>query len=173
MVRGTAGGGRWSFSVRGVADIIPRAEVRLTAAYQVHPRLRLGVEINPGKSEVGPMVNLRALSETASRPAIILGTSTDRIGTPHGMAYYATISKSLRGRPFSVAPYVGVSYGTFEEEYHAIGGLHLGFTERFSMLTLFDGVNVHPTFTWAIGRNALTLLLVEGEKVGFAWSGTW
>ena len=42
-------------------------------------------------SLVFPVSNLRA----EDRPAVILGTSTDRIGTPSGRAIYATASKDL------------------------------------------------------------------------------
>jgi hypothetical protein len=37
-----------------------------------------------------------AIPETDRRPALILGTSSDRIGTPDGQSFYATFSKNLK-----------------------------------------------------------------------------
>lgn len=91
------------------------------------------------------------LDETEHRPALILGTSSDRIGTPHGRAIYATLSKDLEdwsGLP--VAPYVGASFGTFEDELDPIGGLVVRWADRFSTTHLYDGENIHHLATWSL-----------------------
>jgi len=70
--------------------------MRFTLTYRLHPRITAGVEYNPLADDVHPLANILVLDETRRRPAMIIGTSTDRIGTPGGQAYYATFSKNLR-----------------------------------------------------------------------------
>ena len=51
------------------------------------------------------------LQETSDRPAVMLGTSSDRIGTSDGQAYFLTVAKDIeRWVGLPVAPYAGVSY---------------------------------------------------------------
>lgn len=89
-------------------------------------------------------MNWRVVDETGRRPALILGTSSDRIGTPSGRAYYATLSKDLEEwTGLRVAPYVGTSYGEFEDEWELIGGLRIRWTADWSSTHLWDGVNLH------------------------------
>ena len=112
-----------------------------------------------------------AITETHSRPALILGTSSDRIGTPSGQSFYATFSKSLKhhtGLP--VAPYVGVAYGSFEDRARAIGGLNITFDERWSSTILFDGVRVHPLINYTRGRHQLGVILERGRNPGASYS---
>ena len=59
------------------------------------PALSVGIEYNPLASDLQPLVNWIALKEGEKRPALIFGTSSDRIGTPEGQAYYFTFSKDL------------------------------------------------------------------------------
>jgi hypothetical protein len=106
----------------------------------------VGIEWNPLAEKVSPLANWRAISETDSRPAIILGTSSDRIGTPSGQSFYVTASKDLS--PWlrvPLAPYVGVAYGTYEDKARAIAGLNIYFPASVSSLVIYDGVKVHPT----------------------------
>jgi len=79
----------------------------------------------------------------------MLGTSTDRIGTPEGQSFYATLSKSLqRETRLPIAPYVGVMYGTYEDRFRPVAGLNVYFTESFSTLTTFDGVHGHQLINY-------------------------
>ena len=98
--------GRVTLGHRMIADQIPRASVRTTAMFRLLPTLSVGIEYNPRAEDVGPLLNWVALTETDSRPAVIAGTSSDRIGTPSGRSYYATVSKSLHETlHLPVAPY--------------------------------------------------------------------
>ena len=137
------------------------------------PRLSLGVEYNPRGDDSSALANLVAMTETARRPALIFGTSSDRIGTPDGQAYYATLSKALDpliGWP--VTPYVGVSYGTYENDTRMIGGLNLGIPETgISSTLIHDGKNFHPTVEYRfLDRHVLSLLWVDTEEVGVAYN---
>lgn len=162
---------RWTFGVRVISNQIDRARWRNTLTYRFHPRFNAGVEYNPLAGKVSPIANFVALTETHRRPAIILGTSSDRIGTPSGQSFYATASKSLRhstGLP--VAPYVGLAYGTHEDRLRPIGGLNLYAGERWSSTVLFDGVRVHPLLTYTRGRHAFSLIMERGRNPGASYS---
>src|SRR5687767_6354191 len=106
-VRGTAfDDAKWEVSHRYLTGQIERATHRTVLMHQLRPALKLGVEWNPRADEVGFVANWRALAETARRPAVIFGTSSDRIGTPGGQSYYVTVSKSLHETTrLPIAPY--------------------------------------------------------------------
>ena len=131
----------------------------------------MGVEYNPLADDVGPLVNFVAVTETGKRPALILGTSSDRIGTPHGRSFYATLSKDLSEQTgLPIAPYVGVSYGTFDDRARPMGGMHIHFTRWMTSTVLFDGVKVHPMLNFSAGHHQLGFLMVEGKKPGVSYS---
>ncbi|HET6203535.1 MAG TPA: hypothetical protein VFI25_12115 [Planctomycetota bacterium] len=151
---------------------VDRAKLRTTLTYRFTPSLTLGVEYNPFADEIGPLANWRALDETETRPALILGTSSDRIGTPHGRSYYATFSKNLEeeiGLP--LAPYAGAAYGTFDDRLRPIGGVNVRWSEEISSTHLYDGQKVHHLLHYTFGgRHTIGLLLVDHRDVGISYS---
>lgn len=154
-----------------MANQIDRATVRLTASYSFLPGFSAGIEYNPTAESVSPLLNLLLLPEGLRRPAVMLGTSSDRIGTPSGQSFFVTAAKSLKGEVrLPVAPYFGVAYGTYEDRLRWIGGVNVGFTEQFSSMLIFDGVKLHPTFSFAADRHHLTLLLIGGKDPGISYS---
>ena len=164
---------KWTFGLRLLANQIPRASVRLTLTYKFHPRLTAGVEYNPGADEVAPIANFLLLTETKRRPALMLGTSSDRIGTPSGQSFYATLSKSLkRETGLPIAPYVGAAYGTYEKRLRPVGGLNITFNENFFALITYNGVHVHPILSYSRGRHVLSLIMVRGRDPGMSYSVT-
>ena len=170
-VRGTAAGStnRWQLSHRYLTEQIPRATNRTVAAYQLFSNLRIGIEINENVPEVNPLVNWLVLGETASRPAVMLGTSSDRIGTPYGQSFYVTVSKSLEsliGLP--IAPYAGISFGTYEDEWVIPCGLNVTFLPNWSGMFMYDGVNAHASTTYVWRNFSLTLLLIDLKDFGFS-----
>lgn len=168
-VRGTAfDAAKWELSHRYLTGVIDRARHRAIVMRRLTPSLKLGVEINPLADEVGLVANWRALAETKSRPAVIFGTSSDRIGTPSGQSYYVTFSKSLEdelGLP--VAPYVGASYSGYEERVLVPFGVNVAFRPGWSAMLLNDGVHTHLSATYARDRYSFTVLAVERKHVGF------
>ena len=162
---------KWTFGVRVIARQIDRARWRNTLTYRFHPRLTAGVEYNPLAGKVSPLANFVALTETHKRPAIILGTSSDRIGTPSGQSFYATASKNLKhATKLPVAPYVGAAYGTYEDRLRVIGGLNLSYKECWSSTILFDGVRVHPLVNYARGRHVVSFIMERGRNPGASYS---
>ncbi|MBA3711932.1 MAG: hypothetical protein H0W76_05700 [Pyrinomonadaceae bacterium] len=162
---------KWTYGVRVISNTIDRAKWRNTLTYRIHPRVTAGVEYNPLAGKVSPLANVVALTETHKRPALILGTSSDRIGTPFGQSFYATFSKSLKHQTgLPVAPYVGVAYGTFEDRFRVVGGLNINFNERWSSTILFDGVRVHPTANYTHGRHQFGVIFERGRHPGASYS---
>jgi hypothetical protein len=162
---------KWTYGVRVIANQIDRATWRNTLTYRFHPRFTAGIEYNPLAGKLSPLANVVALTETHQRPALILGTSSDRIGTPFGQSFYLTASKNLKhytGLP--IAPYVGVAYGTFDDRLRAIGGLNITISERWTSTILFDGVRVHPTANYTRGRHQFGIIFERGRNPGGSYS---
>lgn len=142
---------RWTASVRAIEGIeADRARLRMTLAYRFSDDVQAGIELNPLAPDIGPIANWRAVRETSARPALIFGTSSDRIGTPHGRAFYGTLSKDLEAwTKLPVAPYAGASFGTYDDELVPIGGIVVRWAERFSTTSLYDGHNIHHIASYA------------------------
>jgi hypothetical protein len=138
----------------------------------VHPRFFLGIEYNPRAKDVGLLANVVAITESKHRPAIIFGTSSDRIGTPRGRSLYATISKDVSELlRLPIAPYVGVAYSTYEHRFLPLAGLTINWRDNLSSLVIFDGVKVHPTLSYTLGgRHVFTFLLAQSKNPGVSYS---
>ena len=147
-----------------MAGVIDRATHRTIVMHRITPSLKAGLEWNVLENEVGIVANWRAVSETATRPALIFGTSSDRIGTPAGQSYYATVSKSLH--PLPVAPYVGVSYSGHADAFVFPFGINVALPRGFSAMVINDGVHTHLSATYARPRFSVTLLAVERRHAG-------
>lgn len=168
---GEENGKRWAFGIRTISNQIPRASLRTTLTYRFHPTFSAGIEYNPRADKASPLANWLAIKETAHRPALIFGTSSDRIGTPSGQSFYGTFSKNLRRETkLPIAPYAGAAYGTYEDRWRAIGGLNIGFTEQFTALIVFDGVHVHPLLNFSYRLHTFSLLMVRGRHPGVSYS---
>jgi hypothetical protein len=166
---------KWTFGMRVIPGAVPRASLRTTLTYRLYPRLTAGIEVNPraedASGRLSPLVNWLVMPETERRPALIIGTSSDRIGTPDGQSFYATFSKNLkRETRLPIAPYVGVSYGTYEHRWLPLAGLNVYFTKKFSSLVIYDGVRVHPMLSYTHGRHNFSFLLAFANKPGFSYS---
>ncbi len=167
-VRGTADGAKWELSHRYLSGQIDRATHRTILMHQLRPNLKLGVEWNPGADEIGIVANWRALSESAKRPAVIFGTSSDRIGTPQGQSYYVTVSKSLHEETrLPIAPYVSASYSSYENRMLYPFGVNVALGTNWSAMLINDGVHTHLSATYAWKRFAVTVLAVERKDLGF------
>jgi hypothetical protein len=100
-----------------------------------------------------------------------MGTSSDRIGTPSGQSFYATLSKSLNHHTgIPVAPYVGLAYGTYEDRARVIGGLNITLGSRWSSTILFDGVRVHPLLNYTHSRQHFGVIFERGRHPGASYS---
>lgn len=164
-------GDRWTLGIRLLHGQVPRASVRGTLTYRFHPRLTVGVEYNPRVGEVAPIANFLAVTETARRPALMFGTSSDRIGTPSGQSFYGIFSRNLKRQTrLPVAPYVGLAYGTYEDRLRPVGGLNVYFNDKFSTYITYNGVHVHPVLNFTHERHVLSLIMVRGRDPGMSYS---
>jgi hypothetical protein len=158
--------------MRLLAGQVDRAAVRSTLIYRLHPRFHIGVEYNPKVGEVHPLITMIPVTETLNRPAIIIGISSDRIGTPSGTSFYITASKDLEhwtGLP--IAPYGGIVYSTHEDRFRAIGGLNIRIRPRFTSLIQFDGVKVHPGVTYSFNdAHSITFMMIRGNRPGMTYT---
>ena len=172
-MRGTGEiGSQVNFSVRWLPDIpVKRAELRFTATTAVASNLSLGVEFNPLDDDVGLLANWRILDETDSLPALIVGTSSDRIGTPNGRAYYATFSKDLRKVvDLPIAPYLGTAYGDFDDEWEIIGGTVIRWKRGWISTHSWDGHNLHHQMDYTTPQGP-RIGLVVAEQSGKHYTG--
>ncbi len=129
------------------------------------------MEYNPKAGKFSPLANWLLVPENSKRPALMLGTSSDRIGTLSGQSFYLTVSKNVRGAGQPVlAPYLAFTYGTYEDKFRLGGGLNIGFTQRLNSTILFDGVHVHPMLSFDYRRHTFTVLLVRGRDPGISYS---
>jgi len=131
--------------------------------------VKAGIEVNAKVREVGIVANWRALRETERRPAIIFGTSSDRIGTPEGQSYYVTMSKSLHPH---IAPYAGVSYSGYEERWLHPFGVNVALPRGWSAMLINDGVHTHLSASRAWRNLSVTLLAVERKDLGLTLGWT-
>lgn len=151
---------------------VDRAAVRTTFVYRIHPRIHIGLEYNPKVGEVHPLLTLIPVTETANRPAVIFGISSDRIGTPKGTSVYLTASKDLtKWTGLPIAPYAGVVYGSYEKKFRPIGGLNIRIRNNLTSLLQFDGVKLHPTLTYSFNdTHSLTFLMIRGKDPGVSYT---
>ena len=139
--------------------------------YRIVPRFSLGIEYNPLADEVVPLANVVAVTERVYRPAVIFGTSSDRIGTPDGQAYFATVSKDLESvSGWKLAPYIGVAYGTFDDELRGIGGIRWRLPRDFTVGGIYDGDELHLVGEYRFRKHVFSVLWIALEKLGVAYS---
>ena len=163
---------RFNLGVRYIpSGVIDRARLRTTLLYRLTQDLQLGVEYNPFADEVGPLVNYRAVRETRNRPALSFGTSSDRIGTPFGRAYYATLSKDLEPQTrLPVSVYFSALYGTFDDEWVYPFGVNVRLGRQWTFTPQYDGHASHGLLTYAWDRYSVTGVLVRWRHPGIAFN---
>ena len=156
-------------SQRYVDTDVERARWRSTANLRVLPSLQVGVEFNAQAEEVGPLVTWFLLTETHRRPALFLGTSSDRIGSPPGeQAYYVTMTKHAPWLP--VSAYASLNYSEWDEGLNVPFGATLGIGRGFSVQSMYDGDRTHLLLNYAAPRVTASLLWIWLERPGVAVS---
>jgi len=157
------------FSLRYVDTDVERARWRGTANLRVLPKLQLGVEFNMAVAEVGPLVTWFLMTERSRLPALFLGTSSDRIGSPKGeQSYYLTAVKDLHHVP--VSAYVSLNYSEWDEAFNVPFGASLNLTHGFSFRPMYDGERTHLLLNYAASSATVSLLWVWLEEPGISVS---
>jgi hypothetical protein len=136
---------------------------------RVIPTLQLGVEYNLAAGELGPLATWFLLTEGERRPALFLGTSSDRIGSPEGkQAYYLTVTKYLP--PLRTSPYVSVNYSEWDEGWNVPFGANVELGGGFSLQPMYDGHRTHLLASYATQRYSATFIWAWLERAGVAVS---
>jgi hypothetical protein len=116
--------------LRWIDTELERPRWRATGSFRLIPTLQLGIEYNPAVPEAAPLATWFLLTETERRPALFLGTSSDRIGSPErAQAYYVTVAKYLP--PVRTSPYATLNYSEWDRGWNVPFGANVG--ERWSV----------------------------------------
>jgi len=135
----------------------------------VLPTLQVGVEWNPIAEEFGPLANWFLLTETDTRPAVFVGTSSDRIGSPAGtQSYYATASRWFE--PLNSSAYVSLAYSEWDEGFNVPFGATIGLPGGLALQPMYDGNRTHLLAIWSHDRVSITAIHAWLERFGMAVS---
>lgn len=116
---------------------------------------------------MSPLVTLFLLTEGEQRPALFLGTSSDRIGSPEGeQSYYATASKYIPLLRTSV--YAGVNYSEWDAAVNYPAGFAVDLGKGFSLRPMYDGQRTHLLLNFFTERYGLSLMYVWLERPGLS-----
>lgn len=161
---------RFQFSARWIPEKPDSGEQYLSGAVFVHPRLALGVNYRPLVDEFAFTTTVLALTETRTRPGIVLGTDVDEFDDVASRHYFGMVAKNVgRWQEVNVAPYVGAAYVEEIDELRGIGGLNLRY-ERWSTLLQYSGVNTHLTLSYLLpGNQTVSLIAFDLDLLGLAW----
>ncbi len=160
---------KWTFSARYVDTDLARPRWRFTANYRLLRTLQIGAEFNAAAKEVGPLVTWYLVTETHTRPALFLGASSDRIGSPKGtQSYYLTVAKHIPRTPFS--PYASLNYSEWDEHFNFPFGMNVALPKNFALRPMYDGDRSHMVLTYSYRQASVSLLYVWLEKFGAAVS---
>ena len=148
---------------------VDRARWRSTATYRFHHRLQAGVEFNPDVEEINPILSFFLITETDQRPAVFLGTSSDRIGSPEGtQSYFATVSKRFGASRFS--GYASLNYSEWDRGFNVPFGMEVGLGDWFSVRPMYDGARPHLMFNYSRESWSVSLLAVDLEHPGISFA---
>ena len=136
---------------------------------RLHPRFAVGLEFNAVVAEFGPLATLFLRQESARRPSLSLGTSSDRIGSPEGEAsYFLTASKSAPRLPLSL--YASLNWSEWDEQFNLPFGASWAIWRNWTLRPMYDGERTHLVTTWTQGRTSVSALWLWLEEFGLACS---
>ena len=117
-----------------------------------------------------PLATLFLLTETDRRPALFLGTSSDRVGSPEGtQAYYLTASKLVPKIPVSV--YGSLNYSEWDEDINFPFGGEWYVWGGFSARMMYDGEQTHAVASWFGQHFGISLMAVWLDTFGISLAG--
>jgi hypothetical protein len=148
---------------------LDRPRWRATGNYRIHQRLQIGLEYNPQAKEIGPLFSLFLFTETERRPALFLGTSSDRIGSPAGkQSYFATVSKYVPACRASF--YASLNYSEWDAEFNAPFGASVEFGKGISVRWMYDGDRQHGMLNYYASRYGVSVMYVWLDTMGLTFS---
>lgn len=162
----------WQFSQRYADTAQKRPRWRTTLTRRVSPRLQLGIEFNAlADQKVNPVGNWFLQTETDTRPGIVAGFSSDRIGTPSGMSYFVSMQKQIGGERGRIAPYVGLAYSEWGREILIPFGASIALRDNLTLIPMCDGKYGHTTLTWFDkGGRSFSVIAAFNKRLGLAFA---
>jgi hypothetical protein len=125
------------------------------------------VEFNAVIEEFSPLVTWFLVTETERRPALFLGTSSDRIGSPEGMtAVYATASKHVPA--LGASAYVSLNHSEWDDGFNVPFGLIKEVGRDYAVRWMYDGRRSHALLDRSFGEVGASLMWVWLERFGVA-----
>ena len=159
----------WYLSGRFVDTELDRPRWRSTVNYRLNPRLQIGVEVNPGADEIGPLLTWFLSTEEGWRPALFVGTSSDRIGSPEGaQSYFLTAAKHHPSWP--VSAYASLNYSEWDGGWNFPFGAYVELGRGLSLQPMYDGQRSHLLLNYNRGRYGVSLLWVWLEEAGISFN---
>lgn len=148
---------------------MPRPRWRSTANVRVLPSLQVGAEYNPVAGEVAPLATWFLRTEGEQTPAVFLGTSSDRIGSPEGtQAIYLTAAKYVA--PLRCSLYASLNYSEWDEGFNLPFGAGIELGGGFLLQPMYDGNRTHLLASYAGAHYSVTLIAAWLEQAGVAVS---
>ena len=121
-------------------------------------------------AEAVPLASVFILTESERRPAVFVGTSSDRIGSPEGtQSYYLTVSKLAPRVPVSV--YSSLNYSEWDEGWNLPFGAEWYVWRGFSTRYMYDGERSHVMAGWFGGNVGVSLMAVWMDTFGISVAG--
>ena len=114
-------------------------------------------------------MTLFLLMETEARPALFLGTSSDRIGSPSGkQSYFATVSKYIPQLRTSF--YGSLNYSEWDQKFNFPVGVGVELGKGFSVRPMYDGDRGHAMLNYFATQFGVSLMYVWFETIGVSFS---
>jgi hypothetical protein len=130
----------------------------------------VGVEFNAVVEEVNPPVTWFVVTEKERRPALFLGTISDRIGSPEGTtAYHATAGKHIPG--LKTSAYLSFNYSEWDDGVNVPFGAAQELGRNFAVRYMYDGQRSHALLDAYRGNVGVSLMWVWLERFGVALHG--
>lgn len=109
------------------------------------------------------------LHEAGVVPAVFLGTSSDRIGSPEGMqSVYATATRSLG--PLPASAYATLHYSEWDAGWNVPFGVYVEVAPGVTIQPMYDGRRTHMLGTYSTGRYSISVIWAWLERAGLAAS---
>lgn len=149
-----------------------RPRWRFNAAYRITPRFQAGIEYNPVVNEIVPTANWILNRASPRLPLVVLGTSSDRIGSKEGThAYFLTLAQGIPR--LRLAPYFSVNYSETDRGLNFPFGVNIALGGQWDLLPMNDGRRSHLILTYKEKNWNISLIAVylkhPGVSIGFAF----
>lgn len=181
----------WTLSYRYVGTSEVASRHRFSIDHMITPNLSVGLERSGSDSSVMPTSTLSdgffnylknsdgdspvlpratwfASPERPNHPSVTFGFASDRLSTPRGQAFFATIAKSIPKVP--VTPFVSVKTNTYGGRTVFPFGVNWYLPNNMALQAINDGDYSHLLLTKVLGTTSVSLLYARTQYWGMVVS---